>query len=226
MGARFCPNCGDPLEADQKFCEKCGASIDESAPAPPQTVSAVKPTPSGGIFDINRNYYVLKEKYWDWGSGDILDENGIEVPSKGVEILRKCEDDPNANWIQYSINASNGEREEDAPTGSDGSTTALRHTAPGMGDSYDPDLDIFKPFIETINEVVKSEMHTDDMRLINPSKKFNTRELYHLPEYLQSTALAIIALKEATIDEIAKEYLNLKNLKSVGGIIEMKLKNG
>ncbi len=78
-------------------------------------------------------------------NADILDENGVEVPSKGVEILRTCENDPNANWIQYSINASNGEREEDAPVGSDGSTTALRHTAPGIGDSYDPDLDIFKP---------------------------------------------------------------------------------
>lgn len=28
-----------------------------------------------GLFDINRNYFILKEKYWDWGSGDILDEN-------------------------------------------------------------------------------------------------------------------------------------------------------
>ncbi len=27
-----------------------------------------------GLFDVNRNYYILKEKYWDWGSGDILDE--------------------------------------------------------------------------------------------------------------------------------------------------------
>jgi uncharacterized protein YxjI len=28
-----------------------------------------------GLFDLDRNYYILKEKYWDWGSGDILDEN-------------------------------------------------------------------------------------------------------------------------------------------------------
>jgi len=32
-----------------------------------------------GLFDINRNYYVLKEKYWDWGSGDILDENNQKI---------------------------------------------------------------------------------------------------------------------------------------------------
>ncbi|NVM28024.1 MAG: LURP-one-related family protein [Candidatus Helarchaeota archaeon] len=28
----------------------------------------------GGLFDQSRNFYILKEKYWDWGSGDILDE--------------------------------------------------------------------------------------------------------------------------------------------------------
>ncbi|MEJ2251721.1 MAG: LURP-one-related family protein [Candidatus Lokiarchaeota archaeon] len=28
-----------------------------------------------GLFDLSRNYYILKEKYWDFGSGDILDEN-------------------------------------------------------------------------------------------------------------------------------------------------------
>lgn len=108
MGARFCPNCGDPLEADQKFCEKCGASIDESAPAPPQTVSAAKPTPSGGIFDINRNYYVLKEKYWDWGSGDILDENGQPIGRmhrKIISLRRKVELMELDGTIQATIHA-------------------------------------------------------------------------------------------------------------------------
>ncbi len=79
MGAKFCPGCGDPLQPGQKFCEKCGAKIDESAPVPAQTESVAKPAPSGGLFDINRNYYVLKEKYWDWGSGDILDEKGQPI---------------------------------------------------------------------------------------------------------------------------------------------------
>lgn len=79
MGAKFCPGCGDPLQPGQKFCEKCGAKIDESAPVPSQIESVAKPAPSGGLFDINRNYYVLKEKYWDWGSGDILDEKGQPI---------------------------------------------------------------------------------------------------------------------------------------------------
>jgi uncharacterized OB-fold protein len=62
MGAKFCPSCGDPLEPGQKFCEKCGAQIDESVPVPPRTESVTRSVPSGGLFDINRNYYVLKEK--------------------------------------------------------------------------------------------------------------------------------------------------------------------
>lgn len=94
MGDNFCPSCGDPLQPGQKFCEKCGAKIDESAPAPSQTVSVTKPAPSGGLFDINRNYYVLKEKYWDWGSGDILDEKGQPIGRmhrKIISLRRKVE---------------------------------------------------------------------------------------------------------------------------------------
>jgi hypothetical protein len=74
------------------------------------------------------------------------------------------------------------------------------------------DLKIFKPFTKTINEVIKAEMNTDDTRKINPLKKFNNRELYQLPENLQSTALALITLKEATVDEISQESgVNSKN---------------
>ena len=83
-----CPNCGiEYKKADQNFCEACGSpipsqdeiSITENRPVPstPRTSAApvsTSPRP-GGLFDINRNYYVLKEKYWDWGSGDILDQN-------------------------------------------------------------------------------------------------------------------------------------------------------
>jgi uncharacterized protein YxjI len=83
---KYCANCGDPIEdLSQKFCEKCGTPIHSSAKpeegktTPSGQTSTTTDTTShlrsGGLFDINRNYYVLKEKYWDWGSGDILDEN-------------------------------------------------------------------------------------------------------------------------------------------------------
>ena len=28
------------------------------------------------LFDESREYYLLKEKFWDWGSGEILDKEG------------------------------------------------------------------------------------------------------------------------------------------------------
>jgi uncharacterized protein YxjI len=77
---KYCPNCGDPADEAQNFCEKCGTQL-PSVNIPQESVSTPTPTPqptspsTGGLFDINRNYYILKEKYWDWGSGEILDEN-------------------------------------------------------------------------------------------------------------------------------------------------------
>ena len=81
---KFCPNCEAEIKKpNQKFCEMCGSQLDvviekpdtpQSTPTPQaQHVSYSRP---GGLFDINRNYYVLKEKYWDFGSGDVLDEKG------------------------------------------------------------------------------------------------------------------------------------------------------
>ncbi len=82
----FCNNCGEEIkDLTQNFCEKCGSpiptSVTQSGTAPTPTTTA-QAAPSGAqayhqpgsLFDINRNYYILKEKYWDWGSGDILDE--------------------------------------------------------------------------------------------------------------------------------------------------------
>jgi uncharacterized protein YxjI len=70
----YCQNCGAEIkEPNQNFCQNCGSELKatiELVPSSPQVSSK-----NGGLFDINRNYYILKEKYWDWGSGDILDEN-------------------------------------------------------------------------------------------------------------------------------------------------------
>ncbi|MFX1501353.1 MAG: LURP-one-related family protein [Promethearchaeota archaeon] len=83
----FCKECGSEIkDLTQNFCEKCGSAIPDSvkqagtAPTPARSApirsSAQKSYyAAGSLFDINRNYYILKEKYWDWGSGDILDEN-------------------------------------------------------------------------------------------------------------------------------------------------------
>ncbi|MHA1689482.1 MAG: LURP-one-related family protein [Promethearchaeota archaeon] len=77
-----CPECGKSFHPNQRFCEYCGTelskiknnvSINEFKGKSAQTKKIV-PILKGGLFDLNRNYYILKEKFWDFGSGDILDE--------------------------------------------------------------------------------------------------------------------------------------------------------
>lgn len=64
----FCPNCGAEIkDLSQNFCENCGTQVPESmrmaeTASTPTTSTTSRP---GGLFDINRNYYILKEKYWD-----------------------------------------------------------------------------------------------------------------------------------------------------------------
>jgi len=83
----YCSNCGTEIrDLTQNFCEKCGSSIPASVkqgktssssteiPHTPESGKEIYDRP-GGLFDLNRNYFILKEKYWDFGSGDILDEN-------------------------------------------------------------------------------------------------------------------------------------------------------
>ncbi|MBD3216075.1 MAG: zinc-ribbon domain-containing protein [Candidatus Lokiarchaeota archaeon] len=81
----YCANCGEEIsDRNQKFCENCGSKLEftqqqhnQPSQLSSQTKSSKGPVTDGlGLFDLKRNYYVLKEKYWDWGSGDILDENG------------------------------------------------------------------------------------------------------------------------------------------------------
>ncbi len=82
----YCPECGDEIkDLSQNFCEKCGFQIPSSirskegsslSRVQSSTIESKKSYDHPGrLFDINRNYYILKEKYWDWGSGDIFDEN-------------------------------------------------------------------------------------------------------------------------------------------------------
>ncbi|TKJ23360.1 MAG: hypothetical protein CEE43_04280 [Promethearchaeota archaeon Loki_b32] len=72
----FCKECGEEIkDLTQNFCEKCGSSIPDSVKQS-ETVSKTITAPArpsgqqsyyqpGSLFDINRNYYILKEKYWD-----------------------------------------------------------------------------------------------------------------------------------------------------------------
>ena len=70
----FCANCGSEIkDLSQNFCEKCGSSIPASVnegkissssaeiPHIPESGKEIYDRP-GGLFDLNRNYYILKEK--------------------------------------------------------------------------------------------------------------------------------------------------------------------
>ncbi|MFO8017644.1 MAG: LURP-one-related family protein [Promethearchaeia archaeon] len=103
MSNKFCPKCGAELaDPTQKLCENCGAEIPEDQLSESEEKDSSQtiqnnpsPPPSeAGLFDINRNYYILKEKYWDWGSGDILDqENQVigKMKRKLLSLRRKIE---------------------------------------------------------------------------------------------------------------------------------------
>lgn len=69
----------------------------------------------------------------------------------------------------------------------------------------DFNLEIFDPFKQTIQEIVKKFFGYDESISIIPSKRLNTGEIFSLPHYLQSTALALVSLEEGTIKDIAKE---------------------
>lgn len=82
MQTIYCPNCGDPSPLGQKFCEKCGTQLPQSQAPPQQRANTFNPISSqiqGGLLDPNRMRYVVKEKFWDWGSGPILDQEGIQI---------------------------------------------------------------------------------------------------------------------------------------------------
>lgn len=69
-------------------------------------------------------------------------------------------------------------------------------------------LETFKPFRKTIQELITDETITDDLKSINPAKMLSTGEIFSLPHDFQSTALAMVALQEGTVEEIAAESGN------------------
>jgi hypothetical protein len=82
----------------------------------------------------------------------------------------------------------------------------------------DFDLNVFTPFKETIHEILENTIRFDESRAIKPIKKLNTSEFFKLPHNVHSTALALLALEQATAKTISKESgdkltYTIKNLK-------------
>ncbi|MDO8056561.1 MAG: zinc ribbon domain-containing protein, partial [Candidatus Hermodarchaeota archaeon] len=76
---KYCPHCGEPnTVAGARFCGKCGAALPEPGETGFQSAGIPhgKPYASMSLFDINRQYYVVRRQWWGWGSGTIHDEQG------------------------------------------------------------------------------------------------------------------------------------------------------
>jgi hypothetical protein len=60
-------------------------------------------------------------------------------------------------------------------------------------------------FQKILYGIIGKDFASDASKLIKPTKKFGTGEIFDLPHKLQSTALALISLQEGTVEEIALE---------------------
>ena len=87
----YCPDCGAEIK------NQCGAKLptmpsssynqdisQNNGGTQPSTVNIVS---QGGLFDISRNYYIIKETVWDMGFGDILDEQGKLIGKMNRKIF-------------------------------------------------------------------------------------------------------------------------------------------
>jgi uncharacterized protein YxjI len=86
---QYCDNCGAKVSNEQKFCEKCGSELIRESPSEmkPEPQSRATSKTDVSLFDLNRNYYVIKEKMWDLGYGDILDEKGQLIGRMNRQIF-------------------------------------------------------------------------------------------------------------------------------------------
>jgi len=86
---RYCDNCGAKVSSEQRFCEKCGSELKREPVEKDKPKPQVKAAPKaeGSLFDLSRNYYIIKEKMWDMGYGDILDETGQLVGRMNRKIF-------------------------------------------------------------------------------------------------------------------------------------------
>ena len=82
-----CPNCGiEIVSSNQKFCEKCGFKLVPDKDLEKHII------PKRKLFDLNQEYYILKNDYWKFGSGNIFDAQDQNIgfingkKEKNVEI--------------------------------------------------------------------------------------------------------------------------------------------
>jgi len=104
---KYCPNCGVELgDPDQNFCEKCGFKLLQTQ----KEENSVKTndTLKRDLFDLNHEYYILKNDYWKTGSGYIFDAQDKSIGLVDGKKKKKIQLKEGDNTITATINFKSG----------------------------------------------------------------------------------------------------------------------
>jgi len=86
---KYCSQCKEPAEQDQKYCERCGSRLPDTSgssrtpPAPQKSQHPEKTHPtekiSFGLLDPCQLSYVIKEHFLEGGSSPIYNDSGQHI---------------------------------------------------------------------------------------------------------------------------------------------------
>jgi len=111
---KYCPSCGVELKnPDQNFCEQCGANLDVYKKEGKIESQITRPSPNitqshGKLFDLNHEYYILKNNYWKTGSGYIFDAQDKSIGLVDSKKKKKIQLKEGDNTITATINFKSG----------------------------------------------------------------------------------------------------------------------
>jgi len=103
----FCTQCGGELKSkDQKFCENCGFKLLQTQKEENSVKTNV--TLKSYLFDLNHEYYILKNDYWKTGSGYIFDAQDKSIGLVDCKKKKRIELKEVDNTIIATINFKSG----------------------------------------------------------------------------------------------------------------------
>jgi len=80
-----CTNCGEEIKTpDQNFCMACGSTLRSSIEAIEGTIN----NKDNGLFNINRNFYIIKRDFWELESSEFWNEKR-QVIGKVIKIKKE-----------------------------------------------------------------------------------------------------------------------------------------
>ena len=102
-----CPNCGIEIKnLEQTYCEQCGFKLLKAISEEKSVRTDV--TLKRELFDLNHEYYVLKNDYWKTGSGYIFDAQDKSIGLVDSIKKKKIELKELDNTITATINFKSG----------------------------------------------------------------------------------------------------------------------